>query len=177
MATRLALIALLAAVFVAACSSSPKGFDLFPEKGTSAVARLIPKNGSTVTGTIAFNQRGEKVAISTTVNELTPGLHSVYIHQTGNCSSPNAASAGRVWEVAGAAAGGRARIGELPQIVASADGTARMTVEVRGLTVGGGGPTDVLGHAVVVHAALDPDPRPEFGVRNGWLACGVIERR
>jgi len=27
-----------------------------------------------------------------------------------------------------------------------------------------------------VHAAVDPDPKPEFGVRNGWYACGVIER-
>jgi hypothetical protein len=29
---------------------------------------------------------------------------------------------------------------------------------------------------VVVHGKLDPDPKPEFGVINDWLACGVIER-
>jgi hypothetical protein len=28
---------------------------------------------------------------------------------------------------------------------------------------------------MVVHADVDPDPRAEFGVRNGWLACGVIK--
>ena len=37
-------------------------------------------------------------------------------------------------------------------------------------------PLDIyIGHAVVVHSSIDPDPRPEFGVLNGWLACGVIQ--
>jgi Cu/Zn superoxide dismutase len=47
---------------------------------------------------------------------------------------------------------------------------------VTGLSVATGAANDVTGHSVVVHGKLDPDPKPEFGVINDWLACGVIER-
>jgi Cu/Zn superoxide dismutase len=42
--------------------------------------------------------------------------------------------------------------------------------------VGTGKPNDVIGHSVVVYATLDLDPKAEFGVPNGRLACGVIQR-
>ena len=77
--------------------------------------------------------------------------------------------------MSGATAGSK-RIGELPQLTAGSEGHAELQWSSSELSVGTGKPNDVIGHAVVVHAGLDPDPKPEFGVRNGWLACGVIER-
>ena len=47
---------------------------------------------------------------------------------------------------------------------------------MRDISVGTGQANDVIGHSVVVHAGVDPDPKAEFGVRNGWIACGVIQR-
>jgi Cu-Zn family superoxide dismutase len=105
-----------------------------------------------------------------------PGTHSFYIHQVANCSSPNAASAGPVWALKDAPAGQKP-IGELPELVAGTEGNADVMMSVRGLSVGDGAPTDVIGHSVVVHDGLVKNPRPEFGVPNGWLACGVIERK
>jgi Cu-Zn family superoxide dismutase len=150
--------------------------DLVPKTGAGAVARLVQKNGSPVGGTVTFVQRGDKVVVAAIVQNLMPGPHSMYIHEVGNCSSPNAASAGRVWALVGAAPG-RARAGNLPELLANSEGTANVIADLRGITVGDGSPLDIIGHAVVVHSGLDPDPRPEFGVRNGWLACGVIERQ
>ncbi len=140
-----------------------------------AVARVEPSNSSTVRGTISFTQRGSKVWISGNFVELRPGAHSIYIHAVGNCSSANAASAGPVWNVAGAAAGGK-RTGDLPQLYAGTEGSAVLQTTTADLSVGTGAPNDVIGHSVVVHGSLDPDPKAEFGVRNDWLACGVIER-
>lgn len=140
-----------------------------------AVARLVPKNGSTVRGLVSFTQRGDKVAIAGNFVELYSGTHSLYIHAVGNCGSPNAASAGPVWNVAGAPPG-RKRTGDLPELTAGSEGRAELATSSVSLSVGTGQPNDVIGHAVVVHAAVDPDPKPEFGVRNGWVACGVIER-
>ena len=34
---------------------------------------------------------------------------------------------------------------------------------------------DVIGHSVVIYADVESDPKAEFGVANGRLACGVIE--
>jgi len=150
--------------------------DIMPKTGAGAVAKLSPKNGSTVRGTVTFVQRGDKVAVAAVVHELMSGPHSMYIHEVGNCSSPNAASAGRVWALVGAAPG-RPRSGNLPELVAGTEGTANLVAELRGVTVGDGSPLDIIGHSIVIHSGIDPEPRPEFGVRNGWLACGVIERQ
>lgn len=140
-----------------------------------AVARLVPRNGSTVRGTISFTQRGGRVEIAGNFVELFPGPHSIHIHSVGNCGSPNAASAGPVWNVAGAAAAGK-RTGDLPELIAGTEGNAPLQMSSAQLSVGTGKPNDVVGHSVVVHAGFDPDPKAEFGVPNGWLACGVIER-
>jgi len=167
--------ALLAPV-VALCAgcSDMSSVKLFPDAGPMAVARLLPKNGSTVRGVISFTQRGDKVAIAGDFVELFPGSHSIYIHAGGNCSSPNAASAGPVWNV-DRLPGGK-RTGDLPQVMAGSEGRAALQTTSTALSVGTGKPNDVIGHSVVIHAGVDPDPKPEFGVRNGWLACGVIER-
>ncbi len=146
-----------------------------PESGPMAVAKLTPKNGSTVRGLISFTQRGDKVAIAGNFVELFPGTHSLYIHAVGNCGSPNAASAGPVWNIVGAQAGSK-RTGDLPELTAGSEGRAELQTSSAALSVGTGKPNDVIGHAMVIHAAVDPDPKVEFGVRNGWLACGVIER-
>ena len=171
-------VALLSAL--ASCSSTDTsnfGFpNLFPKTGAGAVARLSPRNGTAVTGTVTFVQRGDKVGVAAIVQNLDSGPHSMYIHEVGNCRSPNAASAGRVWALVGAAPG-RPRIGNMPELMANGEGTANLITDLRGVTVGDGSPLDIIGHSVVVHSGLDPDPRPEFGVRNGWLACGVIERQ
>jgi Cu-Zn family superoxide dismutase len=150
--------------------------DIMPKSGAGAVAKLLPKNGSSVGGTVTFVQRGDKVVVAAVVHELMPGPHSMYIHEVGNCSSPNAASAGKVWQLVGAAPG-RARSGNLPDLIAGSAGNASVVGDLRGITLGDGSPLDIIGHAVVVHSGIDPDPRPEFGVLNGWLACGVIQRQ
>jgi Cu-Zn family superoxide dismutase len=138
------------------------------------VAKLMPKNGSTVRGIVSFTQKGDKVAVAGQFFELLPGSHSLYIHAVGNCSSPNAASAGPVWNVAGGVSS--KRTGELPQIYAGTEGRADFSISVSDISVGTGAPNDVIGHSLVVHANVDPDPKVEFGVRNGWIACGVIQR-
>jgi Cu-Zn family superoxide dismutase len=169
------IMAFAAAAILAGCSELKPSSSLFPDAGPMAVARLVPKNGSTIRGVISFTQRGDRVAIAGNFVELFPGAHSVYIHAVGNCGSPNAASAGPVWNVAGSPPGSK-RTGELPELFATPNGYANLQMFSPVLSVGTGKPNDVIGHSVVVHAAVDPDPKAEFGVPNGWLACGVIER-
>jgi Cu-Zn family superoxide dismutase len=172
-----AILVSLSGMILAACgtTSLPKMSDIVPPTGNQAFARLMSKNGSGSNGTVLFTQRGDKVALIAQVFNITGGPHSLYIHETGNCSSPNAASAGPVWNATGASPGAR-RTGELPNIVVRHEDYASLEAQVAGLSVGTGAANDVIGHSVVVHGKLDPDPKPEFGVINDWLACGIIER-
>ena len=171
-----ATVVSLAGLAVAACgtASLPKMSDIVPSTGKQAIARLVSKSGSGTNGTVLFTQRGDKVALLAQVFSIAGGPHSLYIHETGNCTSPNAASAGPVWNAKGNAAGTR-RSGELPNIVVRHEDYASLEAQVTGLSVGTGAANDVIGHSVVVHGKVDPDPKPEFGVVNDWLACGVIE--
>jgi len=136
------------------------------------VAKLGPKNGSNVRGLISFTQVGDKVAVAGDFYELFPGAHSIYIHEAGNCSSPNAASAGPVWNLPGNTG---KRTGALPQIYAGSEGRANISVSLSTVSVGTGRPDDVMGHAVVLYANVDPDPKAQFGVPNNRIACGVVE--
>ena len=172
-----AIVASLAGLIVAACGTVelPKMNEIMPPAGNQAIARLVAKNGSGTSGVVMFTQRGDKVALLAQVFNVAGGPHSLYIHETGNCSSPNAASAGPVWNAKGAPAGAR-RSGQLPDLVVRHEENATLEARVTGLSVGTDAANDVIGHSVVVHGKLDPDPKPEYGVVNDWLACGVIER-
>jgi Cu-Zn family superoxide dismutase len=169
---RIAGLAVL--LLFAGCSGTPAKEDASAKKGPMGVASVTPKNGSTVRGIISFTQMGDKVAVTGQFFELFPGRHSLYIHAVGNCSSANAASAGPVWNVPGNTDG--QRTGALPELVAGTEGRAGVSTSLRTISVGTGKPDDVIGHSVVIHSDVDPDPKAEFGVRNGWIACGVIER-
>jgi Cu-Zn family superoxide dismutase len=165
-----ALAAAVALGVLAGCSSGAAKEE--PASKVMGLAKISPKNDTTVRGVISFTQRGDRVAVAGTFFELFPGPHSIYIHAVGNCSSPNAASAGPVWNIPGNP--GPRRSGDLPQLQAGTEGRADLSVTLPGLSVNTGFPNDVIGHSVVIHADVDPDPKPEYGVRTGWVACGVI---
>jgi Cu-Zn family superoxide dismutase len=185
-AQRVAGTAVVAAALAAACSTTTtttpndtlqiQGLGVLAPGSKQATARLKSKSNSNVSGIVTFYQRDGKVGVAGTFFDLSLGPHSVYIHETGNCSSPNAASAGPVWNALGAAPGAK-RTGDLPQVFPGTEGNAAMQASLPGLSVGDGKTTDVVGHAVVVHGGVDPDPKPQFGgVPNGWVACGIIEQ-
>jgi len=149
---------------------------LFPAGPKQATARLVSKSNSNTYGVITFRQSGDRVSFAATIFNVPLGPQSIYIHENGNCSSPNAASAGPVWQLPNAPPGAR-RAGDLPLLIPGTEGNAAIQGSVPGLSVGDHTPTDLLGRAVVVHSTVVRDPKPEFGGRpNGWIACGVIQQ-
>src|SRR5438552_8302218 len=61
---------------------------------TKATATLEPKSGSQVTGTVTFAKSGDEVQVVADVQNLKPGKHGFHIHEKGDCSAADAASAG-----------------------------------------------------------------------------------
>src|SRR5437016_11318027 len=61
---------------------------------TKAAAQLEPKSGSKVTGTVTFTKVGDEIQVVADIQNLTPGKHGFHIHEKGDCSAPDAASAG-----------------------------------------------------------------------------------
>jgi len=182
------LLAGVLAVLAAACNtpSTPTakvtddslqvtGFGYLAPGSNQAIANLKSKSNSNTYGIVTFYQKNGKVSVAATVfNMINMGPHSIYIHENGNCSSPNAASAGPVWNVAPP---GAKRSGQLPELYVGTEGNTQMQATLTGVTLGDKKPTDIVGRSVVVHSSVVQDPKPEFGgTPNGWIACGVIEQ-
>ena len=150
------------------------GFGYLAPGKNQAVVNLRSKSNSNVYGTITFYEKNGKTSVAATIFNLSLGPHSLYIHETGNCSSPNAASAGPVWNVAPP---GAKRSGQLPELYVGTEGNSFMQATITGVSIGDSKPTDIVGRSVVVHQTLDPDPKPLYGGSpTGWIACGVIQQ-
>ena len=133
---------------------------------TGLEAPLIPRGGSAASGSVRFTARGDAVTMLVHVDGLHPGQYRVLVHETGNCSSPNAFSAGPPWSPPGSAAPLYER---LPTFSTSSEGTGTMTVRVSGVAIG-----MLSGRSVVVHDTPNGPFTTEPDVRNGRVACGVI---
>jgi len=143
-----------------------------------AVARLEPTEGSTVSGVVTFEQLNGTVRIVADVSGLEPGVHGFHIHETGDCSAPDASSAGGHFNPQGYRHGAPGddehHAGDLGNIEAAEDGTAHLELEVDYITLASG-ETSVMGKAVIVHSDPDDFTTQPTGNAGSRLACGVIE--
>jgi Cu-Zn family superoxide dismutase len=144
-----------------------------------AAAELTPTEGSDVRGEVTFAQIEDGVLVVAEASGLSAGRHGFHIHETGDCSAPDASSAGGHYNPAdtphgapGAPASER-HVGDLGNIEASIDGTARY--ERVDAVISLSGPNSIVGKAVIIHAGEDDYTSQPTGAAGGRLACGIIE--
>src|SRR5688572_29216457 len=86
------------ALFTVACifSSQVNADSIAPESASAdkAVAKMESKSGSKVTGMITFTKARKGVRVVAKIEGLTLGKHGFHIHDIGDCSAADAASAG-----------------------------------------------------------------------------------
>ena len=158
-----------------------------PEIGATAVAILASPSGDAI-GTVKFTEGAAGVLVAADVKGLAPGGHAFIIHEVGSCTpdfaaagdhfNPGKAEHGFIhpnWKT-GEPAGGHG--GDLPNIYAAADGTARADFFTDNITLGVGADHSVFdadGSAIIVHEKPDTysGEESDTGAR---LACGVIQR-
>ena len=144
-----------------------------------AVANVAPASGTLVSGRLALAPMGDGVHISGDLGGLAPNsAHGFHIHETGDCGAADASSAGGHYNPT-AAAHGRAgtahhHAGDIDNVVADGSGVAHIDAHVAGVTLGGDPQRDILGRALVVHAAPDDYRTQPSGASGARIACGVI---
>lgn len=162
---------------------APAGAAIVDESG-EATARLAPTKGSDASGTATFSSAGKDgVRITIEVSGLKPNAqHGLHIHEKGDCSAPDATSAGPHFSLQGQEhgphEGDKYHAGDLGNLESDAQGKARKTVVVPDskLTLAAG-PSSVVGRAVVVHGGPDDLKSQPAGNSGPRIACGVIERQ
>lgn len=166
----LALTAAVASVVMAAgCANHPQP--------PSAVATLSPASGSQVSGVVRLVQEGDHIVVRARVTGLAPNSeHGFHVHEKGDCSAPDASSAGGHFNPEHKLHGspsGEHHAGDLPSLKADAAGVAATSFEVKGSLLGTGA-GDLLGKALVVHADPDDYMSQPAGNSGARVACGVI---
>ena len=143
---------------------------------TKATCKLESKSGSQVTGMITFTKTGDEVQVVGDITGLKPGKHGFHLHEKGDCSAADAASAGAHFNPGQHKHGGPTTAerheGDLGNIEADASGKAHIDWKGK-MSLSGG--DSIIGKSVVVHEKEDDlktDPSGNSGARQ---ACGVIE--
>ena len=150
-----------------------------PQVASSLSAEMAPTEGNTATGTLTLSAVPGGVHITGSLSGVAAGgSHGFHVHETGDCSAPDAASAGGHFNPGGHPHGhpgqGEHHAGDMPNLVADDAGTLMVDVQVPGVTIGDGGGTDILGRALVLHAGADDYSSQPAGNSGPRIACGVI---
>lgn len=177
-------IALLLAVSLGAyCSPAPEEAAETsetpppPPVTVTALADLYPTRGNETSGTVTFEETEGRVKITAQLTGLEPGKHGFHIHESGDCSAPDASSAGDHFNPGatehGAPDSPVHHTGDLGNLEADADGNVdfEMTVDFISLSEG---MNSILGMALIVDESEDDFGQPT-GKAGARLACGVIE--
>jgi Cu-Zn family superoxide dismutase len=171
MKKRVTLVAILGAVVGIAFAAEP-------DDATRAVAVLNPTAGQQTKGTVTFTRAGTKVNVTADLTGLPPNsMHGFHVHQFGDCTAPDAASAGDHFSPEKAPHAGPTtkprHAGDFGNIQADASGKAHLELTVDDVSIATGDHM-LIGRAVIVHANPDDLKTQPSGNAGARIACGVI---
>lgn len=163
-----------------------------PARGVTINQNVIQKatakvSGEKISGTVEFNEyqvaNGGLVQVVYNLQGVPPGTHGVHIHTVGRCDGPTFEGAGGHFDP-GPAGNTDADLnhpyhsGDLPNIVANAQGAVTATSYTTRINLGGPlSPIDADGAAIVIHQNPDTNQTGTKGQGVGGgtaIACGVI---
>ena len=146
-----------------------------------AAAEIIGANGAVI-GKATFEQTPGGVLVSVEASGLPPGGHGIHLHAVGSCTPDFKAATGHINP-------GKVKHGlrhpegpdngDLPNLYAAADGSARAEFFTTRVSVAAGDMPALLdddGSAVIIHENLDDHMAQPIGGSGGRIACGVIAR-
>ena len=141
-------------------------------------AKIAPTQGNTAKGEVRFYKVSGGVRVVAQLEGLSPGRHGFHIHEKGDCSAPDASSAGGHFNPSGA-----------PHGAPTADKTARHAGDLGNIEAGPDGKAgydrvdtvldyaQLQGLSVLVHAGEDDYTTQPSGNSGARIGCGVIESK
>ena len=146
--------------------------------GTAVIA---PTLGNETKGTVVFyEQKDGRVKVVADLEGLKPGQrHAMHVHETGDCSAPDATSAGSHYNPENFPHSlpphEPRHAGDLGNVTADHNGIAHYEITVDNITIAGAR-NPIRDRAVIVHALPDDGGQP-VGNAGARMGCGVIEMR
>ncbi|HEU4532348.1 MAG TPA: superoxide dismutase family protein [Steroidobacteraceae bacterium] len=146
----------------------------------TARAVVNPTSNNTATGELTLTADQGAVRVTGQLTGLKPNSeHAVHVHEKGDCSAPDASSAGEHFNPTQQPHGNpdvpEHHAGDMYNVSADDKGSAQVDTRAVGATLRDGGSTDLAGKAVVVHEKPDDYKTQPSGGSGARIACGVIE--
>ena len=146
-----------------------------------ASAEIVNAEGAMI-GKVTFEQTPTGVLMSVDVKGLPPGAHGIHLHATGSCAPDFKAATGHINP--GKVVHGLRNLagpdnGDLPNLYAAADGTARAEFFATRVSVSGEEMPALLdedGSAVIIHESPDDHVTQPIGGAGGRIGCGIVSK-
>ncbi len=179
----------LSLTLAAVVSCSHKAKDTHTEASATPVAETAPAptraqavlkaaNGLKIKGIIHFTEENGVMKVESMVEGLKAGPHGFHIHEVGDCSKADFASAGGHFNVNSSNHGSLdskvRHAGDLGNLIANGKGVAKSTVTIHGVTLAAGA-NSIIGKSVIVHKDKDDFKSQPAGNSGARQACGIIE--
>ena len=146
-----------------------------------AAAEIVGTDGAVI-GMATFEQTPSGVLVSVEATGLPPGGHGIHLHAVGACTPNFKAATGHINP-------GKVKHGlrhpegpdngDLPNLYAAADGSARAEFFTTRVSVAAGDMPALLdedGSAVIIHENPDDHMAQPIGGSGGRIACGIIAK-
>ncbi|MGK7394443.1 MAG: superoxide dismutase family protein [Candidatus Cyclobacteriaceae bacterium M3_2C_046] len=152
------------------------------ETEATAMAQMGPASGSNVNGTITFEMADNAVQLTVDLQGVPPGTHAIHLHENGDCSAPDATSAGGHWNPTTEDHGhishtDEFHYGDIGNLEVGSDSTVQFQTTIDIWTIGDGSTSDIINKSVIVHADADDFTTQPTGAAGARIACGVIQRQ
>jgi Cu-Zn family superoxide dismutase len=168
----------IAAAALAVGGLVPCGFGQGMSGAKEAIAVIQPASGSMCKGIVRFTAQGSGVKVVADLEGLAAGAkHGFHVHEFGDCSAPDAMSAGGHYDPAGSKHHGSPtdtprHAGDMGNLQADAAGKAHLELVLEGVALEGSH-APLLGRGVIVHAKPDDFGQP-VGNAGARIGCGII---
>lgn len=135
---------------------------------------------SNLAGTATFTQMDNEVKLEVNLEGITPGDHAIHVHEKGDCSAPDASSAGGHWNPTGDEHGKfdmePFHMGDIGNLTADADGKASLIFSTDKWCLDCDDETkNLMGKSLIIHESVDDFTSQPTGDAGGRIGCLVIE--
>jgi Cu-Zn family superoxide dismutase len=139
---------------------------------------IEPKSGSKLSGKATLSEVDGGVKVVLSVEGVTPGGdHGAHVHEKGDCSAADGASAGGHFNPQGNEHAlptvAKRHLGDLGNLKIGKDGKGSLEITIPGANLKAGDPNSFAGKSIIVHAKKDDGGQPT-GNAGGRIGCGVI---
>ncbi|HTA89074.1 MAG TPA: superoxide dismutase family protein [Polyangiaceae bacterium] len=166
-----------AATDASAASAAPAAEPPKAEPRTLDV-NIEAKSGSKLTGKATLTEVDGGVKVVLSVEGVKPGGdHGAHVHEKGDCSAADGASAGGHFNPQGndhaLPTVAKRHLGDLGNLTIAKDGKGTLEITIPGANLKAGDPNSFAGKSIIVHAKKDDGGQPT-GNAGGRIGCGVI---